>query len=227
MEETRHTLTDFEEALIGLRRNVLTMASLTTSSLQNALRGLRDRNNDLCRRVIADDEKVDQLEIEIDRDGLEILLRFQPVACDLRRVVSAMKISPNLERIGDESVNIARRARELNQPQALPETDLISSMGAYAMEMFQSSIDAYRRGDAELARSLRERDKTLDEMNSTALRRLVARVPDDPDHLRGYLDLTFIAAHLERIGDHATNIGEETVYAAEAEDIRHPPHQVA
>ncbi len=227
MEETRHTLTDFEEALIALRRNVLTMASLTIISLQNALSGLRERNNDLCRRVIADDEKIDQLEMEIDHDGLDLLLRFQPVACDLRRIVSAMKISPNLERIGDESVNIARRVREMNRHQAPPETELITRMGACAIEMFQDSINAYSRGDAELARSLRERDKALDEMNSNALRHLVARMPDNPDYHQDYLNLTFIATHLERIGDHATNIGEETVYAAEADDIRHTPHKPA
>jgi phosphate transport system protein len=227
MEETRHTLTDFEEALITLRHHVLMMAQLTAASLQNALAGLHERNEDLCRLVIADDEKIDQLEIEIDRDGLELLLRFQPVACDLRRVVSAMKISPNLERIGDESVNIARRARELNQQDELPEIALITRMAAWAIEMLRDGIEAYSRNDSEVGRALRERDRTLDEMNSDALRSLVASVPDNPNHLRDYLNLTFIAAHLERIGDHATNIGEEIVYAAEAEDIRHPPYKPA
>jgi phosphate transport system protein len=115
----------------------------------------------------------------------------------------------------------------LNQHDPLPEIELISTMGAWAFEMIEDSVDAFSRDDSEVARSLRARDKTLDEMNSDALRQLVGRVPENPSHLRGYLNLTFIAGHLERIGDHATNIGEETVYAAEAEDIRHPPHESA
>ncbi|MGH8092068.1 MAG: phosphate signaling complex protein PhoU [Chthoniobacterales bacterium] len=223
MTPPKHILTTFDEALAALRNSVLTMSNLTARSLENALNGLRQRNDDLCRRAIADDEEIDQMEMQIDKDGIELLLRFQPVASDLRRVVAAMRLSPNLERIADESVSIARKARKLNQHRELAEVELIAPMGAYAMQMFKDAVDAYAREDAEQGRALKERDKSLNAMNSDAERQLIARVPQDPEQLRGYLNLMFVAKHLERVGDHATNIGEDAVYAAAAEDIRHQP----
>ncbi|MGB8340482.1 MAG: phosphate signaling complex protein PhoU [Chthoniobacterales bacterium] len=223
MTQPKHILTTFDEALAALRESVLTMSNLTARNLENALNGLRERNDDLCLQAIADDEEIDQMEMQIDKDGIEILLRFQPVASDLRRVVAAMKLSPNLERIADESVSIARKARKLNQHRELAEVELITSMGVYAMQMFKDSVDAYAREDEEQGRALKERDKSLNAMNSDAARQLLARVTEDPEQLRGYLNLLFIAKHLERVGDHATNIGEDAVYAAAAEDIRHQP----
>src|SRR5690349_22593898 len=104
MTEAKHILSSFDEALDSLRSQVLFMASLSTRSLENALRGLQERNDDLCLQTIADDEEIDQLEKQIDREGVDLLIRYQPVASDLRRVVAAMKLSPNLERIADEAV---------------------------------------------------------------------------------------------------------------------------
>jgi phosphate transport system protein len=223
MTPSKHILTTFDEALTALRNNVLLMSSLTARSLANALNGLRDRNDDLCLQAIADDEEIDQLEKQVDKDGVDLLIRFQPVASDLRRVVSAMKLSPNLERIADESVSVARRARKLNQHRALPEVELIMPMGRQATQMFQDSVDAYVREDVAQGRALKAQDKALDAMKSEATRRMLARVDQDPEQLRGYLNLLFIAGHLERVGDHATNIGEDAVYVAAAEDIRHQP----
>ena len=221
MTDAKHTLTSFDQALESLRKAVLTMASLSLRSLENVLNGLRDRNDDLCLQAIADDEEIDQLEKQIDREGLDLLIRYQPVASDLRRVVSAMKMSPNLERIADEAVNIARRARKLNRHRELAEVQLIMKMGAHALQMVRDSIDAFVREDIEQARAVVARDDPLDEMNAGAVGQLLARTTEDPEELRGYLNLLFVAGHLERIGDHATNIGEETVYAVLAEDIRH------
>jgi phosphate transport system protein len=217
----RHILGTFDEALASLRNNVLMMSSLTERSLERAMKGLFDRDDDLCANAIADDEEIDQLEIQIDKDGVAILLRFQPVASDLRRVVSAMKLSSNLERIADQATNIARRARKLNRHPALPELELILPMNAQAMSMFKDSVDAYVREDVELGRAIVPRDTKLDELNRVASRRLIERMAQDPDQLRGYLNLMFIGRHLERVGDHATNIAEDAVYAAAAEDIRH------
>jgi phosphate transport system protein len=217
----RHILGTFDEALASLRNNVLMMASLTTRSLNNALTGLSQRDDDLCATTIADDEEIDQLEKQVDKDGIELLLRFQPVASDLRRVVSAMKLSSNLERMGDQAVSIARKARKLNQHPVLPEVTLIEPMRDLGMKMFQDSVDAYVREDVELGRGLKARDKALDELNAQVSRKLIERMAQDPDQLRGYLNLMFIARHLERVGDHATNIAEDAVFAAAAEDIRH------
>lgn len=224
---SKHILGTFDEALATLRNNVLMMASLTERSLENALRGLLERDDDLCTTAIADDEEIDQLEKQIDKDGIELLLRFQPVASDLRRVVSAMKLCSNLERMADQAVNTARKARKLNRHPALPEVELVSPMRDHAMQMFKDSVDAYMREDVELARGLKARDKALDELNAVASRRLIERMAQDPEQLRGYLNLMFIARHLERVGDHATNIAEDAVYAVAAEDIRHQGPQAA
>lgn len=219
----RHILGTFDEALASLRDNVLMMASLTERSLERAYKGLMERDNDLCAHAIADDEEIDQLEKQIDKDGVEILLRFQPVASDLRRVVSAMKLSSNLERMADQGTTIARRARKLNQHPALPEVQLIAPIYEQAMSMFKDSVDAYVREDVQLARAVVPRDEKLDELNRQASRKLIDRMAQEPEQLRGYLNLIFISRCLERVGDHATNIAEDAVYAAAAEDIRHQP----
>jgi phosphate transport system protein len=219
----KHILGSFDEALASLRNNVLMMAGLSERSLDRAIKGLLQRDDNLCANAIADDEEIDQLEKQIDKDGVDLLLRFQPVASDLRRVVSAMKLSPNIERVADQATNIARRARKLNQHPPLAEVELIGPIQAHAMAMFKDSIDAFVRDDVDLARAVVARDDALDKMNKMANRRLTERMADDPGQLRGYLNLIFISRCLERVGDHATNIAEDAVYAAAAEDIRHPP----
>jgi phosphate transport system protein len=217
----RHILGTFDESLATLRNNVLMMAGLTERSLERAMKGLFNRDDNLCANAIADDEEIDQLEKQIDKDGVDILLRFQPVASDLRRVVSAMKLSSNLERMADQGTTIARRARKLNKHPPLPEVELIRPMYEQAMSMFKDSVDAFVREDVDLARAVVPRDEKLDELNRTASRRLIERMAQDPDQLRGYLNLIFVGRCLERVGDHATNIAEDAVYAAAAEDIRH------
>jgi phosphate transport system protein len=219
----KHILGNFDEALASLRNNVLMMAGLAERSLDRAIKGLLERDDDLCANAIADDEEIDQLEKQVDKDGVDVLLRFQPVASDLRRVVSAMKLSPNIERVADQATTIARRARKLNQHPPLSETELIVPIHKHAMAMFKDSIDAYVREDVQLARAVIPRDEDLDEMNASASRQLIARMAEDPDQLRGYLNLIFVSRCLERVGDHATNIAEDAVYAAAAEDIRHQP----
>ncbi|HMJ06675.1 MAG TPA: phosphate signaling complex protein PhoU, partial [Chthoniobacterales bacterium] len=187
-----HILGTFDEALTSLRNNVLTMSSLTQRSLDHAIQGLLQRDDELCATAIADDEEIDQLEMQVDKDGVDLLLRFQPVASDLRRVVSAMKLSSNLERMADQAVNIARKGRKLNRHPQLPECDFIEPMYVHAMSMFRDSVESYLREDVELGRALKARDKALDEMNANASRRLIERMAEDPGQLRGYLNLMFI-----------------------------------
>ncbi|HEU0208254.1 MAG TPA: phosphate signaling complex protein PhoU [Candidatus Udaeobacter sp.] len=217
----KHILGTFDEALASLRNNVLMMAGLTERSLERAMKGLFERNDTLCLSAIADDEEIDQLEKQMDKDGVDILLRFQPVASDLRRVVSAMKLSSNLERIADQATSIARRARKLNQHPPLTEVELIKPMNEHATSMFKDSIDAFVREDVGLGCAVVQRDEDLDELNANVSRKLINRMAEDPGQLRGYLNLIFVARALERVGDHATNMAEEAVYAAAAEDIRH------
>ena len=217
----KHILGTFDEALSSLRNNVLMMSGLTERSLERAMKGLFERNDNVCANAIADDEEIDQLEKQIDKDGVDILLRFQPVASDLRRVVAAMKLSSNLERMADQATTIARRARKLNQHPPLPEVELIRPMYEQAMSMFRDSVDAFVREDVDLGRAVVPRDERLDDLNRVASHKLVDRMAQDPDQLRGYLNLIFVGRCLERVGDHATNIAEDAVYAAAAEDIRH------
>lgn len=221
MTPPKHILGTFDEALSSLRNNVLMMAGLAERTLDRAVKGLLQRDDNLCTTAIADDEEIDQLEKQIDKDGIDVLLRFQPVASDLRRVVAAMKLSPNIERIADQATNIARRARKLNKHPALPEVEIIAPIHAHAMSMFKESIDAFTREDVDLGRAVVASDKELDYMNKMANRRLTERMAQDPKQLRGYLNLIFVSRCLERVGDHATNIAEDAVYAAAAEDIRH------
>ncbi len=223
MAPHRHILGTFDEALASLRNNVLMMSSLTERSLERAMKGLFERDDDLCANAIADDEEIDQLEMQIDKDGVAILLRFQPVASDLRRVVAAMKLSSNLERMADQATTIARRARKLNQHPPLAEVELIRPIYEQAVWMFKDSVDAFAREDVDLARAVVPRDQKLDDLNRAASRKLIERMAHDPEQLRGYLNLIFIGRCLERVGDHATNIAEDAVYAAAAEDIRHQP----
>ena len=221
MVAPKHILGTFDEALSNLRNDLLTMAGLTEYSLRGAINGLLQRDDNLCTKAIADDEEVDQLEKQIDKVGLEILLRYQPVASDLRQVISAVKLSPNIERVADEATNIAECALKLNGHPPLAEVKLIVPIQAYATSMFKDSIDAFVREDVELARTVVSRDKQLDDMNASANRQLTERMMQDRDQLRGYLNLILISRCLERVGDHATNIAEDAVYAAAAEDIRH------
>jgi len=217
----KHILGTFDESLAALRNNVLMMAGLTERSLERAMKGLVNRDDNICATAIADDEEIDQLEKQIDKDGVDILLRFQPVASDLRRVVAAMKLSSNLERMADMATTIARRARKLNQHPPLAEVELVRPMYDHAMSMFKDSVDAFAREDVDLARAVVPRDQKLDDLNRMASHKLVDRMAQDPDQLRGYLNLIFVGRCLERVGDHATNIAEDAVYAAAAEDIRH------
>src|SRR5256886_13541570 len=175
----KHILGTFDEALASLRNNVLMMSGLTERSLERAMKGLVNRDDNICANAIADDEEIDQLEKQIDKDGVDILLPFQPVASDLRRVVSAMKLSSNLERMADQGTTIARRARKLNQHPALPEVSLIVPMYEHAMSMFKDSVDAYVREDVELGRALVPRDDRLDELNRIASRQLIEPMAHD------------------------------------------------
>ncbi len=222
MVYSRHILRYFDTALDGLRSDALMMASLTDRNLQNAMSCLLDRNAQLCAVTIADEREVNSLEKKVDGDGVEILLRFQPVASDLRQVVSTMKLANNLERVADQAVKIARRSRKLTMEPELDEAIALGPLFIDAVGLFRDSIRAYADGDVALARTLHDRDREIDQMNHDIADDLTAKMADQPDRIPDYLNLLFIARHLERVGDHAKNIAEDAVYRTDAEDIRHP-----
>jgi len=220
-ERMSHISSSFDGALYDLRNDVLMMSSLTDRNFQSAMSALLKRDTDLCYHVIADDEELDVLEMQIDEEGVRLLIRFQPVASDLRAVISAMKIDGHLERIGDESVTIARRAKKLNSEGALQEVALLEPPQLIAWSIFRDSIRAFADGDCELARNLKFKDRELDAMTNEVIERLTSRISLGSGATHSYLDLIFVARALERIGDHATAIAEESFWRDQGDDIRH------
>ncbi len=216
-----HILGSFDDALNSLRDDVLMMASLTERNLTQTFESLFGRDTELANQVIADDEEIDTLEKQVDSEGIEILLRFQPVARDLRAIIATMKVSANLERIADQATSIARRVRKLNLEDVLPEVSELEPMAAEAVMMLKDSLRAFTDGDVELALTIKPRDKALDALNSQLSVRFTELMSRNAEQIRGYLELIFIARSVERVGDHATNIAEDAVYAKNANDIRH------
>ena len=216
-----HTLTNFTASLDHLRGSVLMMSSLTQRNLKNSIRGLMDRDDDWCNNSIADDEEIDLLEMQIDKEGIDVMSRFQPVASDLREVISSIKIGANIERVADQAVNIARRARKINEHPEVPELHLLDELVKMAVSMFDDAVRAFAERNAHLAVELKARDKELDRLNRELTDKMVQRMQDDSLNLPTYLNLIFVSRCLERIGDHAANMAEDVVFAVRAEDIRH------
>jgi phosphate transport system protein len=220
-ERAKHIRSSFDAALYGLKNDVLMMSSLTDRIFQLAFDALLKRDNELCDYVFAEDEEIDILEKQVDKEGVNLLIRFHPVASDMREVVSAMKVSGNLERIADQSVTIARRAKHLNNRPAVRELALLEPPYRLAVTIFRDSMRAFADSDSELGRTLKLNDCELDSLTAVFSAKLVLRATLDPDLVPGYVDLIFVARALERIGDHATNISEDSFWRDQATDLRH------
>jgi phosphate transport system protein len=220
-ELARHISSGFDSALYGLRNDVLMMSSLTDRLFYTAFEALLNRNSELCDHVIADDEEIDVLEKQVDQDGVHLLVRFTPVASDMRGVVSAMKVSGSLERIGDHSVTIARRAKSLNTRPAPPELALLEPPYRLAVTIFRDSIRAFADADCELAGTLKPKDRELDALTDDVTEKLLERAALDFELVPSYVDLIFVARALEWIGDRATSIAEDSFWRDQAADIRH------
>ena len=212
--------THHEQELAGLKNKLLTMASHAEAALENAIKALVDRDEALAREVKDADDILDQLEIEMDELAVALLSKA-PLASDLRLIIVAMKISHDLERVGDETTAIARRAIELNQePQLKPYVD-IPRMASMGLEMLNDALDAFVNGNTEKARAVIPRDQDVDALNKQLHRELASYMVEKPTTISRCLNLMVISKRLERIADHATNIAEEVVYLYEAKDIRH------
>jgi len=204
----------------SLKDSLLAMASHAESAVARAMRALVERDETLARQVQADDSILDRLEIEIDDIALHLLAKA-PLATDLRLTTVAMKISQNLERVGDEAVTISRRAIDLNaEPQLKPYVDL-PRMATMAIEMLRDGITAFINREPDRARSVIPRDREVDTLNRQLHRELSSFMIERPTTITRCLNLMVISKSLERIADHATNIAEEVVYLYEAKDIRH------
>ena len=210
----------FETGIANLRQKLLVMASHTEKSVNDAVQALTQRDHALALRVKADDDVIDRCEVEIDELAIQLLTKA-PLATNLRIVTVAMKISQDLERIGDEASKIAKRARDLAQePPVKIQLDL-PRMAGTALEMLKAALDAFVNNDSAAARAVIPRDKEVDTLNKQVHAVLVQHMVENPDTISRCLHWMVAAKSLERVADHATNIAEDVVYLCEAQDIRH------
>ncbi len=212
----------FHEQLDLLKERLLLLAGLVEEAIARSVAALVARDSDLGRRVVEDDAAIDRVELEIDRLCMEMLALHQPFAGDLRFVTTAMKITTDLERIGDLAGNIAERAIELNEePRLKPLVD-IPLMARRAEEMVHGALDAFVRRDPGAARAVIAMDDELDARLEQVFRELVSFMVRDPASVTRALRLTIVAKYFERIGDQATNVCEQVVYMCEGRVIKHP-----
>jgi phosphate transport system protein len=211
----------FDEELKLLKERLLEMAARAEEQIALAVRGLKDREEGLACQVLDREEAINLLDIEIDEMALRLLALRQPMAADLRFITSAMKISSDLERIGDLAVNIAQRTIDLlKSPQLKPLID-IPQMALMAQEMVRDVLNAFINGDDKLARDVCERDDQMDKLNQQVFRELLTYMMEDPATISRAVDLILVGRHLERIADHATNIGEDVIYMVGGKTIKH------
>ena len=210
----------FENELAGLKEKLLLMASHAESSVRQVVEALVKRDYDLADRVRAADEVIDRFEIEVDEQAIKLLAQGLP-ADGLRLIAVAMKISQNLERVGDEATTIARRVQDLCQEGPLRLVVDIPQMAELALRMLKNSLDAFVNQDPIAARALIPQDKKVDALHKDIQRQLIAQMMEDSDTITRCLNFMVISKSLERIADHAKNVAEEVVYLCEARDIRH------
>ena len=215
-----------ETELATLKDKLLTMASRAEAAVNRAVRALVRRDDDLARRTREEDDAIDRLEIEIDGDALGLLL-LKPALHQLRFVTMAMKISHNLERVGDEATTISRRVLELSQEPQLLQAAEIPRMAGLALAMLKDALDAFVRRDPLRARAVIPRDEEVDALNQQLQGELTALMAARPATVTRALNLMVVCKSLERIADHATNVAEEVVYLYEGIDIRHEDHASA
>jgi len=211
----------FDEELKKLKEKLMEMASLTEESISLAVRGLKDRKEELAHKVFKGEEAVNLLDVEIDNLGLQLLALRQPMAVDLRFISAAMRIAVELERIADLSVNIAERVLDLLKVPLLKPLIDIPRMAELAQNMVKDSIDAFINRDDQLARNVCERDDEVDDLNDQIFRELLTYMMQDPGNIKRAVDLILVARHLERMADHATNISEDVIYFVKGKTIKH------
>lgn len=210
----------FDQELSLLKNTLLTMASHAESSVKQAIRALETRDYDLALRVRGDDSVIDRFEVELDEMAIRLLAKA-PLASDLRLIAVTMKISQNLERVGDEAAKIANRARDLSQEPPLRLDVEIPRLADLALVLLKNALDCFVARDPVAARALIPQDRQVDALNKEIHRQLANHMIANPESITRCLNLMVVAKSLERIADHAKNVAEEVVFLCEAEDIRH------
>lgn len=206
-----------------LKKMLLSLMAVVEESLNKAVLSLENRDLALAQTVIADDERIDEMEVDIEEEALKILALYQPVAIDLRFIVSAMRTNNELERIGDTAVNIAERATFLSGQPPLNLPMDIPAMADKVQEMLRSSLDAFVNMDDDLAREVLRMDDDVDEMNRRMFTIVYEKVREMPERAEALIHSLSATRHLERVADHATNIAEDVIYLVVGEIARHQP----
>ena len=211
----------FHEELDALKQTLLAMGGLVEDQIRRVMRALIDRDGDLAQEVIDRDRQVNAYDVEIDEKCVELLALHQPTAGDLRFITTTLKIVTDIERIGDQAVNIAQRALELGrEPQLKPYVDL-PRMAEKAQRMVKESLDAFVSRDTALAREVCAEDSEVDALREQVFRELLTFMMEDPRTIPRAIRLILISRFLERVADHATNIAEMVIYMVESKMVRH------
>jgi phosphate transport system protein len=211
----------FQEELEALQGRLLEMGGLAEERVRAAVHGLAARDMTAIDKVLRGDEPVNRLHIEIDERCFRLLALYQPMATDLRAIVAAVKINTDLERVGDLAVNIAEAAQRYVGHAPVKKLIDIPKMGDIAQSMLRDALDAYVKRDTALAHHVLNEDDQLDGLKTQVFRELLTYMLQDPSTVEPALDLILVSRHLERIGDHATNIAEDVIFMVSALDVRH------
>lgn len=212
MAPTRHTVRSYDAELEEIDRHILAMGGLVEAALKNAMDALLDGDRETAQRVVETDPRVDDHEREVDELATRVIALRQPMAEDLRRVKTALKVAANLERMGDLAANIAKRSLVLEAPSQVPQREALRRLGSAVYGMVTDVLNAYRDGDADLAQRVWRQDEAIDEMYNSVFLAILADMIADARIIAPGTHIHFVAKNIERIGDHATNIAEMVTY---------------
>ena len=211
----------FDSELESFRNHLIKMGEISIAQVQGAIKALVESDTDMAKKVIAADDELDDLEIRIDEDAMRYMSLRAPVASELRLVIVGMKASHDLERVGDEAVGIAKRAKRLAAEIPFKPYIDLPRMASIAVEMLRDALDCFLDHDAEKAATIISRDQEVDDLNKQLYRELTSYMIEDQHTISRAIELMFISRSLERIADHATNIAEEMIYLVKGKDVRH------
>jgi len=217
-----HTDKTYDAQLDDLRNKLLSLGGKVETGIATSMRALQERDSKLAEQVIASDREVNRLEVEIDEACRRLLVLRQPAASDLRFITTALKIVVDLERIGDLAVNVAERAIDLNQSPPLRPVHDLTKLAQLCQQQVRAALDAFVDGDPTGAEAVIQHDELVDSIYHNLFNELLALMMEDPRNIRRANSLLFVAKHLERLADHATNVAEMVIYMVRGTDVRHP-----
>ena len=210
-----------ERQIEALKERILRVGTLVEEAISKSITALINRDTNLAQRVMASDEEIDRMEVEVEEECLKILALYQPVAADLRLVVAVLKINNDLERMGDLARNISKRVAQLATGPAVELPPEIRAMATLAQDMVKQCLDAVVNADPTLARQVREEDDAVDEARQQIRRRILQGIKAHPEQLENLLRINSVSKHIERIADMATNVAEDVIYMVEGDIVRH------